>query len=193
MLVWAIIRDHDHAGLKCVNPFLLPCGFIQPGTEVKIEETNEVVYDYEMQVENTKPYSKLQGSVFFISISDRKKKRAITKVHYTDLRHNDVCVFASPCQNYKEAMIKDSRFINVDHFTLRRKITGGQGATIAINEKPADLGEEIVLEVNRAVQSTDGKRSATTLNKSNYPMASTSGSTSGVDPAVCLQIAEKKT
>jgi hypothetical protein len=82
-------------------------------------------------------------------------------------------------------MIKDSRFINVDHFTLRRKVVGGQGATIAMNEKPADLGEEIVLEVivNRAVQSTDGKRSATTLNKSNYPMASTSGSTSGVDPA----------
>ena len=182
MLVWAIIRDH--AGLKCVNPFLLSCGFIQPGTEVEIEETNEVVYDYEMQLENTKPYSKLQGSVFFISISDRGKKRTITKVHYTNLRHNDVCVFANPCQTYKEAMIKDSRFINVDHFTLRRKVVGGQGATIAISDKPADLGEEIVLEVivNRALQSTDGMRS-TTLNKSNYPMASTSGTTSGVDPA----------
>ena len=178
MLVWAIIRGHT--GLKCVNPFLLPCGFIQPETEVEMEETNDAMYDYDMQVENTKPYSKLQSSVFFVSISDRKRERAITKVHYTDVRHNDVCVFASPCQNYKEAMIRDSRFIDVDNFTLRRKVVGGQGATIAMNEKPADLGE-IVLEVivNRAVHSTDNKCSMP-LNKSNYPMASTAESTSDV-------------
>ena len=181
--MWGSIRGHT--GLKCVNPFLLPCGFIQPETEVEMEERKEVIYDYDMQVENTKPFSKLQGSVFFVSISSRKNKQGITKVHYKGLRYHDVCVFASPCQTYQEAMIKDSRFIDVDHFTLRQKVVGAaQGAKIAINEKPVDLGKEIVLEVtvNRAVQSTADKCS-TTSNNSNYPMASTSGSTRGVDPA----------
>ncbi len=144
-LTWAEIRDHD--GLKCVNPYLLPCGFIKPGTEVKMEQLKKTIYDYEMKLADTKPYLKLQATMFFISITNRKRKRDITKVRRTDLLHCDMCVIASPSQTFKEALKIDRRFVNVDHFTLKRKQVEG-GASVGMEQKPADFPKEVVVEVN---------------------------------------------
>ena len=173
MLFWGEIRSHS--GTKCINPFLLPCGFIQRGSTIQIEEASETVYDYSMPLEATKPYSKLQCSVFFISIEKRKRKRAITKVHYRDLRCHDICVFATPFQTYEKALIADQRFINVKTFTLKRKKKEG-GADIAIDLKPADLPEELVLEVT-VTKTEQAESLKTTSHKSTNPMASTSTAT----------------
>ncbi len=172
IVVWAQIRNHT--GMKCVNPFLLPCGYIEPGTEVQMEEVDQTVYEYDMQLENAKPYSKLQGSVFFIANGDRKKKRGMTKVHYSELRHRDICVFANVSQTYKEALALDHLFKNVDYFSLRLTLAEG-GATIDINEKPADFPKEALLDVkvNKDAPATDGK-TAMTMDKRNYSVASTS-------------------
>jgi V8-like Glu-specific endopeptidase len=147
-LVWGEIRSHT--GMKCINPFLLPCGFIKSGTTMEIEEITRRVYDYDMSLEDTKPFSNLQmqGSVFFISLKDRKKKRAITCVNYKkDLRCNDMCVFAKPSQTYKEALKADHRFVGVDNFILKQKDEDGR-ATIGMDLKPADVDTEMVLDVH---------------------------------------------
>ena len=144
MLVWAEIRSHSE--MKSINPFLLPCGFIQPETTIQTEERSEAIYDYSMHLENTNAYSKLGGCVFFISIENRKRRQAITRVHYTDFRYRNICVYAAPFQTYREALIKDQRFTNVNQFTLKQKQTEG-GATIGIDQKPLDFSKELTLDV----------------------------------------------
>jgi hypothetical protein len=146
MLVWAEIRNHS--GLKCVNPFLLPCGFIEQGTTIETKIKTETVHDYGMQLKNTTPYSKIQdqSSVFFVAIDNREKVRAITKVHYNQLRHRDICVFAAAHQTFREALEADRRFVGVEYFTLKQKKIEG-GATIAMDQKPSDFSKEHILEV----------------------------------------------
>ena len=155
MLFWAEIRGH--IGMKCVNAFLLPCGFIQPEKDVEMEEMNETIYNYDLN-ETIYNYSKLRSSIFFISVCGRRKLQAITKVNFSRFGRHDICVVAIPGKSFREALMQDGRFINVDQFTLKQKVVGGEGAEININEKPADLGEEIVLEV----------KVSRTMNKSKY-------------------------
>ena len=161
ILFWAEIRSHNE--MKCVNPFLLACGFIQPETTLRMEERSETTYDYSMDLKNTKPYSKLQGCVFFISIQNRKRLQAITKVHYADLRYRDICVYAAPFQTYREALIMDRRFINVSQFTIKQKQTEG-GATIGMDQKPLDFSKELTLDVqvNKSARGTTGKPAMST-------------------------------
>ena len=139
MLVWAEICGHT--GMKCVNPFLLQCGFIKPETVVELEETKKSIY-YRKQA--SKRCLKSKSSLFFISISDRKGKTLITMVHYTDLRHYDICVVANRGETIKEALDNDCRFQHVDRFTLEEK---EQGCGIGLNEEAADVKGKL-LEVN---------------------------------------------
>ncbi|CAB4044557.1 Hypothetical predicted protein, partial [Paramuricea clavata] len=183
-LFWAKLRDHD--GKKFWVPFSLPCSFIQMKTEVKWEEISGKVYDYVINLDDTKPYSKPQSELtkpsdyklFFISLN-RKYKTAITHVDHKKLGCDvDVCVIASPDQTFKEALVKDGRFKNIDRYILNQQVEGGVGPIVDINDRPATLSEERVLEVKvrTVVQSTGDKCS-------NYPMASTSESTSDVNIA----------
>jgi hypothetical protein len=164
-LFLAKLRGHD--GKIFWVPFSLPCGFIQMKTEIKWEEISGKVHDYVIGLDDTKPYSKPQSEptkpsgfkLFFISL-DRKYKTAITHVDYKKLgREVEVCVIASGDQTFKEALIKDGRFKNVERFTLNQKVEGGVGPIVDINDRPAVLPEELVLEVRvkNVIQSTGDK------------------------------------
>ena len=179
MLVWAEIESY--AGVKCINPFLMPCGFIKSGTLVKMKQINEIVYDFEMQSQDTKPYSKLQGSVFCISISGREKLPKITKIHYTKLRSLDVCVFADRLQTFEEALIADRRFMKVNQFILKRTQLDG-GATVGMDKKPSDISQNLILEVKvkKSAPAAKGKSVQLSTPKSAQSMLSTGESTSNL-------------
>ena len=166
MLVWAEICGHT--GMKCVNPFLLQCGYIKPETVIEFQETKKPIYHRKQFI---KRCLKSKSCLFFISISDRKWKTAITKVHYTDLRHYDICIVAKGGQTIKEALDNDCRFQNVDRFTLEEK---EKGFGIDLNVEAADV-KGMLLEVN--VQKARQEK--------NDPIASTSKSetTSGANKA----------
>ena len=157
LLVWARIRGSD-SELKCVNPFMLACGFIKEKTEVEVEANNDD------QVLPKLSFSKLQSGVnklFFISIKNRKNKEKITKIHKKILRYCDMCVVATPGQNYEEAIVNDGRFTNVDRFTLKQKLSGGEGPVTDMNMKPGDCQEEMTFVVNLK-KATQTEKSFTT-------------------------------
>ena len=158
-LVWAKIRG-PNSELKSVNPCFLPCGFIEPGTDVELEEMREAAQNLPKLLDS-KTVRKLQTgmqntSVFFISISNREKMQRITNVHYKNLRYRDMCVVANPAQTYMDAIKSDGRFTNVDRFTLKRKLPGAEGCTIDMDLKPGDFKEEMtfIVKVRKVVQSS---------------------------------------
>lgn len=158
-LVWAIIRG-PNSEPKSVNLCFLPCGFIQPDTDVEIKELRESDLNL-AKLLDSKTFPKRQTgmqntSVFFISISNREKMERITKVHYKTLRHRDMCVVANPGQSFKAAITSDGRFTNVDRFTLERKVPGAKGSAIDMDLKPGDFKEEMtfIVRVRRVVQSS---------------------------------------
>ena len=164
-LVWAKIRG-PNSEPKSVNPCYLPCGFIEPSTDVELEEMREAGQNLSKLLES-KTVPKLQTgmqntSVFFISISNREKMERITKVHYKNLRYRDMCVVAYPGQSYRDAITSDGRFTNVDRFTLERKVPGAKGSAMDMDLKPGDFKEEMtfIVKVRRVVQSS--QRSSTT-------------------------------
>ena len=151
-LLWAKLRGHD--GKIFWVPFSLPCGFIQMKTEIEWEKISGKVYDYVINLDHAKPYSKPQSELtkpsscklFFVSLN-RKHKTAITHVDRKILgRDVDICVIASPDQTFKEAFMKDGRFKNIERFTLGEKVEGGVGPTVDINDKIGTFGG-VVLEV----------------------------------------------
>jgi hypothetical protein len=177
-LFWAKLRGH--AEKKCINPFLLPCGFIEEETEVETEPYNGKIY--EMQVDGKKLYSKPETelskpscTIFFISLFNRRKKPGITHVHYEKLGRNiDMCVVAGPGETYKEALFKDGRFKNVEYFLLEREIKGGK-VVVPINDLPYEHGKPVVLHVTvkATAQSTNAKPNSMTPNKISCPTTST--------------------
>ena len=191
-LFWAKLRGH--AEKKCINPFLLPCGFIEEETEVETEPYTGKIY--EMQVDGKKLYSKPETelskpscTIFFISLYDRRKKPGITHVHYEKLGRNiDMCVVAGPGETYKEALFKDGRFKNVENFLLKRKIKG-EKVVVPITDIPYEYGKEVVLHVTvkATAQSTNAKPNSLTTNKISCPTTSTTS-----DGATALEHSEKK-
>ena len=161
ILAWSRIRGLD-SDLKCLNPFMITCGFIEPKTDVELEEVSEIVNDPEItkKLPDAKSYSKFQpkekNTLFFISISNRKKMEGITKMHYKTLRNRDMCVVASPGQSYTEAIVRDGRFLHVNRFTLKRKVEGAEGSTVDMDLKPDDMKEVMtfIVKVKKAVQSS---------------------------------------
>ena len=170
-LVWARIRG-PVTELRCVNPLLMTCGFIKPETDVELEEIREAINEHQkpQKLPDIKPLSTLQpgmqNTLFFISISNREKMERITNVHYTNLRYRDMCVVARLGQSYKAAIESDGRFVNVDRFTLKRKLEGGEGSAIDMDLKPGDIKEEMtfLVKVKKAVQSSG--KSSTALSSS---------------------------
>ena len=175
-LVCAKIRG-PNSEPKSVNPCFLPCGFIEPGTDVELEEMREAGQNLPKLLDS-KTFPKLQTgmqntSVFFISISNREKMERITNVHYKNLRCRDMCVVANPGQSLRDAITSDGRFTNVDRFTLEQKVPGAKGSAIDMDLKPGDFKEEMtfIVKVRRVVQSS--QRSSTTAVGSDPASSST--------------------
>jgi hypothetical protein len=172
-LFWAKLRGH--AEKKCINPFLLPCGFIEDETEVETQSYTGKIYEYEMKLDGKKLYSKPETglskpscTIFFISLYERRQKSGITHVYYEKIGRNiDMCVVAGPGETYKEALFKDGRFKNVENFLLKRKIKG-EKVVVPITDIPYEYGKEVVLyvTVKATAQSTNAKPNSLTPNKS---------------------------
>ena len=155
-LVWAKICGSD-SDLKCVNPFLLTCEFIKSETTVELEETEEIIDYGTLQQVPDNVQTEIRNTLFFISLSNRKNRERITKVHYKrNLRGRDICVVAGPSQSLKDAIIQDNRFVNVDRFTLTEKLERGEGSVVNMELMPSNIKEAmiIVVKVKKARQSS---------------------------------------
>ena len=130
-----------------------------------MKDKKKTIYGREMQTRDSKSYSKKKTSVFFISNSNRESRQGITNISHTKFGLCDICVVANHDQSFKKALKKDGRFKDVNQFTLKRKIEGGDGSEININDKPSDFDETVVLEI---------KVSKTKKTKATHSMASTS-------------------
>ena len=161
MLFLAKIRGTD-SELKCVNPFQITCGFLKPETDLELEETKKTINaEYEMpgQIPHTKPF-KLQpwrqNTLFLISMTQRKGMERITKADRKNFRDRDMCVVAGPGQSFKDAILQDGRFVNVDRYVLTRRLEGACGPAIDIEAKPGELKGVLTFDVKvkKAVKST---------------------------------------
>ncbi|XP_028406106.1 protein FAM111B-like [Dendronephthya gigantea] len=182
----AKLRGHDRN--TAVNPFLLPCHFIQFGTEVSWQDLGDEtkLYDKDPGLSSVSSCTNAKHgqAPFFVSIANQKHKENITHINRQKLGpFEDICVVANRGESFEQALIRDGRFRNVQRFTLSRKLPGVViGCEIDKTDERDDYEENLVLEVKLA-KSTNTESKSLGQNKRNCllltsEIASTSGETS---------------